>query len=205
MHQLVPGLAPAPDEEKVPRLCQHLGTLAERDEEDAGTDGTTNLSRQQIIETARVRRRKWRADSVELAQIRQWLVEKDRQVQELSARVPKVLEPEVRDSLIEACRVQKDLCVRNGALDPATADALFAKVVKDTKGRVNTIALSRTAATSGEGILALSLFEMLKENKPVKTGEQGLTLPYAPPGSQHQQEEDEQRLRKKLLSMVNRS
>ena len=163
------------------------------------------MSRQEIMETARARRRQWRDQSGQLAALREDVGRKERQVQELSAALPKPLDSDALDALVDACRVNRDLCVRNGALDPATADALFALVARAADGTPNMLTLSCTGNPRGEGALALSLFEVLKNNHPVSVGEKGVALPYVPPGSTANQQQDENRLLKKLLSMTNQA
>ncbi len=205
LHDFVPGLNESPDDEKLARIQQHLDTLSYQDVQDAGDQDAVHLSRPAIMEAARAQRRQWRDQGVQLANLRQDMQQKERRVQELSAMVPKPLDRDAQDALVDACRVKRDLCVRNGALDPATADLLFANFVKDAAGSVNALALSRSEHASGGAVLAMALFDALQSNKPAPIGQQGVTLPYLPPGSLKTSDEDEQRLRKKLMSMINQT
>jgi hypothetical protein len=203
LHGLVPALAESPDDEKLARAQQHLDTLSYQDAQDVSGDSAIHLSRTDIMEASRAQRRQWRDASRQLADLREDIQCKEREVQELSTKMPKPLDREAQDALVDACRVKRDLCVRNGALDPATADLLFANFVKDSAGNVNVVALSRSDLSGGGAVLAMALFDALKSNKPVPVGEQGITLPYLPPGSVKPSDDDEQRLRKKLMSMIN--
>jgi hypothetical protein len=72
-------------------------------------------------------------------------------------------------ALVEAARAKRDLAVARGAITPAVADRLFARLVQSADGRVNTVTLSRQA--EGERILALAIFDDLAENRPVPMGE----------------------------------
>ncbi|HUB26092.1 MAG TPA: hypothetical protein VL992_11735, partial [Tepidisphaeraceae bacterium] len=131
LHDLVPGLADIPDDQKLAHILQHLQSLPEDD-----TDDQANLS--------------------------------------------------LAPALLEAVRSKRDLCVQRGALTPAVADALLARLAPG--GQV--IGLSRG---DYDGTLALSIFTALTDNKPVALGQRsasqsrlvravpGETAPQGPP------------------------
>lgn len=72
-------------------------------------------------------------------------------------------------ALVEAARAKKELAVARGALSPAVADRLFARLVRRSDGSVNAVALSRSSPE--ESCLALGVFDDLAENRPVPRGE----------------------------------
>jgi hypothetical protein len=108
LHELVPGLADAPDDQKLDLLLQHIQSLATDD------DDSTNLS--------------------------------------------------LAPALLEAVKAKRDLCVSRGALTPAVADVLLARLAPS--GQV--LGLSRN---DSDATLALSIFSALADNKPIALGE----------------------------------
>ena len=163
LHELVPGLDQVPDEGKLDHVVRHLQSLAADDDEDAGTpEEVATLSRGDIRRRARDRRR--------LAF--EQLAEKDRQIQTLSLRAggeTPPMDPSVREALLEAVKAKRDLCVSRGALSPAVADVLLARLAgRPAAG--GTVRLSR-AQDDVPPAVALSVFGVLADNRPVPPGE----------------------------------
>ena len=89
-------------------------------------------------------------------------------------------DPAIGQALFEAVKAKRDLCVSRGALTPAVADALLARLAPDDQ----LIGLSRD--DGADATLALSIFTSLAENRPVPLGErsgsQARALARAVPG-----------------------
>jgi len=126
LHDLVPGLSDAPDEQKLDAILQHIQSLS-------ADNDAANLS----------------------------------------------LAPDVRQALLDAVKAKRDLCVSRGALTPAVADTLMARLAPANE----VIGLSRRES---DATLALSIFSALAENKPIslgeRTGSQARALMRAVPG-----------------------
>jgi hypothetical protein len=94
-------------------------------------------------------------------------------------------DPAVSRALLEAVRVKRDLCVSRGALTPAVADVLLARLAPGDQ----LIGLSRV--DGADATLALSIFSALAENRPIpigeRTGSQARALPRAVPGEDRPQ------------------
>jgi hypothetical protein len=114
-----------------------------------------------------------------LEQILQYIqsVAADNDSAHLSLAAP---DPAISQALLEAVKAKRDLCVSRGALTPAVADALLARLAPDNQ----LIGLSREGGA--DATLALSIFTSLAENRPVPLGErsglQARALSRAVPG-----------------------
>lgn len=176
--QLVPGIDK--DDELVSKLITHLEAADAADAEELGGAGAVaNLSRAERASKASEQRTANRTTAQQLSRAQADLVAKDQKITELSAKLPRGLDPEAEVALLSAIEVKKGLAVQRGALSPAVADLLFSKLAKTAgkSGKVNTLGLSRAANPHGEQALALEVFDALLDNKPVATGEQsGLQL-----------------------------
>jgi hypothetical protein len=76
-------------------------------------------------------------------------------------------DPQVRQALLDAVRTKRDLCITRGALTPAVADALLARLIPSGDSAV--INLSRQGGLPET--LALSVFTALAENRPIVPGQ----------------------------------
>jgi len=92
-------------------------------------------------------------------------------IAELSARVPQPLSDEAQQAMVEAAISKFDAAVAGGGLSPAARDRLVATLVKNESGSANVLALSRLSNPSGDRCLALSIADILLDNRPISTGE----------------------------------
>jgi hypothetical protein len=136
LHDLVPGLADAPDEQKLDAILQYIQSLS-------NDNDSANLP------------------------------------SGLSLRVEDSLAPDVRQALLDAVKAKRDLCVSRGALTPAVADVVMARLAPANE----VIGLSQRES---DATLALSIFTALADNKPVslgeRTGSQARALTRSVPG-----------------------
>ncbi|MGD1275675.1 MAG: hypothetical protein ABR964_00455 [Tepidisphaeraceae bacterium] len=92
-------------------------------------------------------------------------------IAELSARLPPALSDEAQQAMVEAAIAKFDAAVAGGGLSPAARDRLVATLVKNENGSANVLALSRLSNPQGDRCLALSIAEILLDNRPINTGE----------------------------------
>lgn len=162
---LVPATAKAKDDEILSLVVSHLSALAAEAEAEIGTDEVASLSREDINKKASELRAANRKAAAELVKVKAENLS-------LSRAVPKKLETEVAEAMVDALTVKKELCVARGALNPATADVLFSMLVTDGK-TVNDFALSKNSGSKTDSAcLALRVFKALESNKPVPLSEE---------------------------------
>jgi hypothetical protein len=148
LHDLIPGLSDAPDEQKLEKILQFVQSLIAQ-----GIASPPDAAEPPAGQA------------------------------DLSLADP--ADSQVRQALLDAVRTKRDLCITRGALTPAVADALLARLIPQSDSAV--IGLSRHDGLPET--LALSVFTALADNRPIlpgqRTGAQpsGLTaLPRAVPG-----------------------
>lgn len=91
------------------------------------------------------------------------------QVREMSAKMPKPMDPDAEALVIDSAKVKFDSLAARGAITPAVKDKLLSLLVTDgTKN--NTIALSRSSNPQGDKPLAFAIADALVDNKPVAPG-----------------------------------
>lgn len=144
LHKCIPGLSDAGDDDKAARVLQHLHSMAKVDEEDADMDPTmmASLSSDKIHEKAKENRKNWKKNQI----------------------VP--IAAEVKEAVSETFSTKLDVAFSRGAIDRPTKEKLAALL--DVNETANTFAFSKVA---GKKSLALSLIEILAENKPIEVKE----------------------------------
>lgn len=162
---LVPGLKDATDDSsKIAALVGHLTSQAAIDDVDAGgAEVIKSLSRSEIATKAVTHRKNL---STENQRLTNELSTAQSRVTELAKQVPQPLDEANANALISAITVKKDFAVTSG-YPKSAMDMLFSRLVKDAKGKTNTLGLSAAANPTGDGAIALVLFDILASAKPV--------------------------------------
>lgn len=169
LHQLVPSLADVPEDAKLNHVAQHLSAIAALDDEDAGGPAkVANLSRVDIAKSADTNRKAWKSDVSRLTADNTQL---RTQVQTLSNKVIKDLDPEAHLAMRESAETKLETAVSRGAISTQTRDALRPLLLGSVE-KPNTLALSRAAnpVTNGKA-LALAVLDVLVDNRPIPLGE----------------------------------
>jgi len=94
-----------------------------------------------------------------------------KQIAHLSARIPPTMNDEAQSAMIEAATARFDTAVQRGGLSPAARDRLVRLLVQAPDGQANLLTLSRQSSPSGDRALALSIADILLDNRPISPGE----------------------------------
>lgn len=189
LHDHVPGLKDAPEEEKLSRVAQHLHTMKSRNmmmsqaaRADSGADEATlgTLTEEQIHEKAVAARAEWKAAHAELPTVKQNLsaaqTKASDAVLRLSQAGPQVpaLDPRIMSSTGEAMEAHRLAAVDAGSVDQATADKLDGLFRKD--GKLGVQAMSQVGEDRTFGV---EFWKALRGNKPrlmgTQTGNQNMS------------------------------
>jgi hypothetical protein len=201
---LLPGGATLEPDGLFDPLIEYLRDVARSDDDDAGgSAATAELTRAQIADAARRRRDETRQAALELSTLRDQLASRDRQIAELSARVPRPLDAESQEAMVAAIAAKKQMAVARGAVTPAVADRLFAALVKSPAGRVNPLCLSRSANLFGDVALGLFVFDALADNTPVPLGESSGVQLLARSIADDPTEQRRQKLTERMIQLAN--
>lgn len=202
LHKLVPGLQESPDDEKAARIVQHLHTMSAMNDDDAGGPSVVStMSRADIDKKANENRKAWKAGELRLTSENTALTTK---VTELSARVVKPLDPEAEAAIVESAETKAGNAVARGAISPACRDNLMSLLI-GAKDKRNTLTLSRAANPRGDKALALAIFDVLADNRPVELGSQTSiqTLSREVPGDKTKEEKQKETAQAALLAAAN--
>jgi hypothetical protein len=162
LHEHVPGLKDAPDDEKLSRIAQHFKTLCMADMSDAGDMGGLSLSMDEVHKKAIANRSDWKKKATEdLTAAQKTINGQQQQILSLSASTPRELDPYTAKSLAESWDVRGESLVRKG-FDPASVRVLRKILVGDDQ-KYNHLALSHAANTGGDGALALAVVGALEQ------------------------------------------
>jgi hypothetical protein len=179
LHGLLPDGETCPPDDLLARLIDYLKNRATDDNQD-------------------------RQAAVQLAAANDQLAQRDQRIAELSARLPRPLDPEAQDALVAAINAKKQLAIARGAITPAVADRLFAALVRPPGGKVNLIGLSRAANALGDVALGLAVFDALADNIPVALGEaSGVQILSRAAGDPC--DDDRSRLTRRMIDIANRN
>lgn len=139
-------------------VCAHLEKMSMDDDTDAGgAMSIAALSRAEIIDKASLNRKA----AFEKAKL---LESKSAEMVSLSKQLPKALDPDVKDTLLDAVKIKSQFVIGKGALSPAVAEA-FVKRLTSTD-----YALSKTSGVKDGPCLVIDLLNILADNHPMKIG-----------------------------------
>lgn len=190
LHDHVPGLKDAPEEEKLSRVAQHLHTMKSRnmmmsqaDRADSGADEASlkTLTDEQVHEKAAAARAEWKAAHAELPAAKQNLSaaqsnanEAVLKLSQATGQQPPAIDPRVMSSTGEAMDAHMLAAIDAGGIDQATADKLNALLRQNGKPGVQ--AMSQVGEDRTFGV---EFWKALRANKPrpmgPQTGLQGMS------------------------------